>query len=132
MPDQRSGHLDVLVLEHEARRGQLVDWNQRRQRNPPFVGDARVDVGGIHLEEQARHLLERRRPPGVDARAQPRGPREPHQIAVVGRVIRVLVGQEDVAQGGQRNAGERELPGDAVAAVDHVGGAVDQDDLRGG
>ena len=127
MIDQRRGDLDVLVLQDDAALAQLVGVDQRRERHPAFVGDARVDVGRVHLEEQARHLLERRRTPGVDRRAQPGRPRQPDQVAVVRVVVGVMVRDEDVAQRRQRHAGEHQLPSDAVAAVDDVGHAVDDD-----
>ena len=132
MAHQCGGHLDVLVLEHEARRGQLVDVNQRRQRIRPSSA-MRVSMSAAFISKNRRVIFSSGGGPQVSTRvAQPRRPREPHQVAVVGRVIRVLVGQEDMAEGRQRNAGERELPRDSVAAVDHVGRAVDQDDLRRG
>jgi hypothetical protein len=45
-----------------------------------------------------RHPCERRRSPGVDARVQAGRPCELDEIAVVGGVIRMLVGDEDVTQ----------------------------------
>jgi hypothetical protein len=118
-----------VVLHHHAPFRELVDLDQRRQRDAPFVRAARLDVKGVHLEEEPGHPLERRGTPGVDARAQPGSPGEPDQVAVVGVVVRVVVGQEHVAQPVEGDTGQDELARDAVAAVDHVGRVVDQDDL---
>jgi hypothetical protein len=67
MVDERSSDLDVLVLHHWAALAQLMDVNERTERHPPLVGDARGDVVRVHLEEQLGHLLERRWPPRVDS-----------------------------------------------------------------
>src|SRR5882724_8094380 len=73
----RSGHFQVLVLHDWTCLDQLVYVNERDERAPALVGDARLDVGGIHLEEEPGHLLERRRPPRIHARAQPGRPCQP-------------------------------------------------------
>src|SRR6266478_4473103 len=127
----RSGHFQVLVLHDWTCLDQLVYVNERDERAPALVGDARLDVGGIHLEEEPGHLLERRRPPRVDARAQPGRPCQPDEIAVVGIVIRVVVRDENVSQVRQRNTGEHQLARDAIAAIDHVRTVVRDDDLSG-
>jgi hypothetical protein len=75
---------------------QLVNVHERGKGRPAFVCDAHVDVGRVHLEEQFRHPCERRRSPRVDTRLQSGRPCELDQIAVVGGVIRMLVGDEDV------------------------------------
>ena len=99
MIDERGRDLQVLVLQDQAAlasaRGR---WTSGHERHPALVGDAGLDVVGVHLEEEPRHLLERRRPPGVDPRPQARGPGQPDQVAVVGVVVRMVVGEEDVAQ----------------------------------
>ena len=69
----------------------------------------RVDVGGVHLEEQARHLLERRRSQVSTRSLQPGGPREPHQAAVVGGDPECWWVRK-TAQGSAVESGERELP----------------------
>ena len=77
----------------------------------------------------SRDLLERRRSPGVHARPQSGCPRQQDQVAVVGVVVRVMVGDEDVPQLLER-PGDHELPGNPVAAVDDVRRTVDDDHLR--
>jgi hypothetical protein len=117
-------------LHDRAAVAQLVDLNQRSEWWPSFVGDARPDVKRVHLEEQRRHLLERWWAPRVDTRPESARPREPDQVAVVRVVIGVMVGDEDVAQLRQGHAGQDQLPGDTVAAVDDVRCVVDEDHLR--
>jgi hypothetical protein len=47
---ERGRDLHVLVLHHGACLDQLVDMNQRSEGDAAFIGDARIDVGGIHFE----------------------------------------------------------------------------------
>ena len=63
-------------------------------------------------------------------RFQPARPRQEEEVAVIGVVVGMLVSHEDVAECGQRHPGAGELDGDAVAAVNDVGHAVDDDRLR--
>jgi hypothetical protein len=106
-----------------------MNVNQRLQRHTVLVGDSRSNVIRVHLEEQLRHLLQRRRSPRVDARAKTGSPGEQQQVAVVRVVVRVLMRHENVAQARQRNAGKHELTRDAVTAIDDVRGVVDDDHL---
>src|SRR5678815_2901278 len=86
-----SSDLDIVVFHDEAALAQLVDVNQWNERNSSLVSDARIDVVRVHLEEQLRHLRERRWAPSVYAGPKPRGPRERKQVSVVGIVIRVMM-----------------------------------------
>ena len=131
MIDECSGDLHVVVRHHDATIANLVWVNQRHERRPAFVCNPRIDIVGVHLEEQLRHLLERRWSPRVDSGVQAGGPRQPDQIAVVSVMVGMLMGQEDVPQRIEGHAGKGQLPGDAVAAVDDVRDAVDDDDLGG-
>src|SRR5207253_3966404 len=71
-------------------------------------------------------------PPRVDARAETCYPRQPDQVAVVGVVIRVVVRDEDMAQRRERHSGQGQLPGNAIAAIDHVRDVLADDHLRRG
>jgi hypothetical protein len=105
--------------------------DQRDQRHAPFVRDPGADVVGVGLEEQFRHARQRRRPPGVDALAEPRGPRQEQEIPVVGVVVRMMMGDENVPDVRQRHAGENQLARHAIAAVDDIGVVAEEDHLRG-
>ena len=100
-------------------------------RVPSVVCHPGVDVVHVHLEEQLRHLLERRWSPRVHPRRQASRPREPNQISVVGVVVRMLMRQEDMTQTGQRHTRECQLACDSVPAIDHVCDGVADDDLSG-
>ena len=71
---ERGGNLDVFVLHHRAALAQFVDVGQRNKRHSPLVGDTRGDVVRVHLEEQLGHLLQRWRPPCVEAGPQSGSP----------------------------------------------------------
>ena len=101
MIDERGGDRDVPVRRHRAALAKLVDVHERCKLCPAFSGDADVKAGRIHLEEELRHPCERRRSPGIDARVQTGRPREQDQVAVVGGVVRMLMGDEDMAQDGK-------------------------------
>jgi hypothetical protein len=96
MMHERRCHTNVFIVHNQTAVAQLVDMNQWNQRNPTVILDPSVDVVGVHFEEQLRHLRKRRWSPGIDARAEPRGPRQPNQIPLVRIVVGVLMGQEDV------------------------------------
>jgi hypothetical protein len=70
--------------------------NQRYEGDPALVGYTGIDVIRIHLKKELSHLLEWRRPPAIDARAQSRRPSQQQQIAVVCVVIRMMMRNEDV------------------------------------
>ena len=129
MIDERRRHLHIIVLHDETAGAELVRMNERRQRFAALIGDAGVDVEGVEIEEQLRHLRQRRRPPGVDTRLQSRGPRQQQQVAIVSVVIRVLVRYEDVTQAGGRHTGRHQLTRNAVSAVHDVRRAIDDDHL---
>lgn len=129
MIHQGRPHLHVLVLEDDAAVLELVNVDQGHERHSSFGRDSRVDVDRVHLEEELRHALERGRSPGINPGAQPGGPREPDQISVVRGVVRVLVGDEDMPESGERHVGEHELASDAVAAINDVRRPIRDDDL---
>lgn len=84
---QCGGHRHIFIPHHRATRPQLVGVNERHKRNAPFVANSHVDVVLVHVEEEARHLFERRGAPGIDARLQAGRPSEPNQVPVVGVVV---------------------------------------------
>src|SRR5262245_34967230 len=130
MPVDGGRHLHAIVLEDFAALRDLVRTHERRERRPALVGDARLDVERVGLEQQARHPLERRRAVRVHRR-EPRGPAEQPQRTVAGVVIRVLVRDEDRAELADRQLRERQLSRDAVPAVDEINAIADDDRLRG-
>ncbi len=132
MLDESAGHGHVVVFQDHAGFAQFVRTDQGHEGWPAFVRDAGIDVVGVHFEEQPGHAVERGRAPGIDVVLQAGGPGEKQQVAVIGIVVGVLVGEEDVTDGGEGQAGLRVLAGDAVAAIDDIGDVVDEDDLRGG
>ena len=97
-----------------------------------WVVDPGGDVEIIEREELPSHARERGRTPRVHRRAETRGPRQQQQVAVIGVVVGVVVGEEDVPEGRQRHAGADELPRHTVAAVHHVRRPARQDDLGRG
>lgn len=125
----RSCHPDAIVAEDFAGRRDLVRPDERRERCAALVRNPRLDVEGVRLEQQPRHLLERGRPVHVHGR-QPRRPSEQPQRSVPGVVVRMLMRDEDRAKLADRQLRERELPRDAVSAVDQVDAIVDDDGLR--
>ena len=127
--DERSSHSHLLVVHHCPTGRELVWVHERPERHSPFVRDADVDVVLVHLEKQTRHSREGRRPPGVDARVQPRGPCEPDEVPIVRVVVRVLMRDEHMAQRRQRDTGRRELTRDAISAIDDVRDAAADDHL---
>src|SRR6476660_6128866 len=98
MVDQSGGHLYIFVLHHQPALLEFMSMYEWTERRPSLVLDPRANVVAVHLEEQLRHPHERRRSPGVNPRREPRGPREPEQVAVVGVVVGMLVSDEDVSQ----------------------------------
>ena len=124
--------LAPLVRVHELREAGAVIADDNVKVTATLVITHRsYRPSPVHLEEQSGHALERRRSPRIDRRTQAGRPREPDEIAVVGSVIGMLVRDEDVAQRCQRHTRKGHLPGDAIAAVDHIGGAIADDHLRG-
>src|SRR5688572_18951314 len=105
--------------------------NKRRERRPALVRRPDVDVSAVHVEEQLRHVLERRRPPRVNARAQTSSPREQHEISIIRVMVRVVMRDKDMPQRGKRYSRKHKLSRDAVSAIDDIGNAVADDDLSG-
>ena len=129
MVDERGGDLDPLIRDDDARRRYLVRLNQRRQGDPPLVGDTGLDVEGVELEVETRHLRQGRRSVRAHVTPKPAGPGEQEKVPVVGIVIRVVMGDEDVGEVSEIDSGGDELPGNAIAAVNDVSAVVDEDDL---
>ena len=97
--DERRRDTTILVLHHEASTAQVVSVYQRPEWQASLVGRARLDIGRVHLEDLIGHARERWRAPTVHASLQPGSPREHDQISIVGVVIGVMVGDEDVSYG---------------------------------
>jgi hypothetical protein len=53
-----------------------MNMHERHERLATFIGDASIHVISIHFKEEARHSVERRGTPRVDARPEASGPRE--------------------------------------------------------
>jgi hypothetical protein len=77
------------------------------------------------------YLLERRRAEGADVERQALNPADDQQRAVFDVVVGVVVRDEDRLERVEGNAGSRVLIGDAHAAIEHIGRAVAQHDVRG-
>jgi hypothetical protein len=91
-------HFDVVVLQHDAARAELVRPQERARVDPPFVGNADVDVATVQRKELLRHRRQRRWPPGIHRRGEPGRPGGVEQVAVFQIVIGVVVRDEDVPQ----------------------------------
>lgn len=59
------------------------------------------------------------------------GPAKQQEWTVLDVVVRMMVGDEDGADGGEWDSGAGELGGDAEAAIDDVSRAVADEDMRG-
>ena len=94
-----------------------------------FVPLADRQIRRAHLEEQLGDPRQRRRSPRIHRRLERIPPRQQEEIAVVRVVIRVVMGDEDVAERAE-DTGRHHLPRDAVAAIDHIPAIADHDDLR--
>src|SRR5256886_1150449 len=104
----------VLVLHHQPALTHLVHVHQREKGHPTLVGDARLDVVGVHLEEESGDLGDGGWAPGIDARPQASRPGQEKQVAIVRIVIRVVMSHEDVTQAGQRHSCLGQANGHAV------------------
>jgi hypothetical protein len=102
---------------------------ERRERWVSFVRDMRIDIGSAHIQEQPRYPLEGRRSPRIDTCVHSRDPRQQHQVAVVRVVIRMMVCDENVPQGGDGHTSGGHLPSDSITAIHYIRDAVSDDYL---
>src|SRR4029453_1872541 len=91
--DQGRSHPGVLVAHDRSATIELVRMHERLQRRPPLVLDPRSDIVFVQLEEQLRHLYERRWSPGVNAGDKPGRPGQQDQVAVIG-IVGGMVGSD--------------------------------------
>jgi len=56
--DERGRDLDIVIGHHAAAVENLVNMHERREWHSALVRDSRLNIEGVHLEEQPRHLLE--------------------------------------------------------------------------
>jgi hypothetical protein len=85
----------------------------------------------VGAHEVVGHLPERRRAEGADVERQPLNPADDQQRSIFDVVVGVVMGDEDRLERVEGNAGSRVLVGDAHAAIEHIGRAVAQHDVRG-
>lgn len=131
MIHQRRGDGDLVVLQHRAGLVELVHMDQLLERRAAFFADARIDVDGIHLDERIHHPGDTGRAIEMHRCLQTAGPRQPDHVEQVGVVVGVVMGEKDIAQRRQANAGLGQLLCNAVAAVDQVGLPVDDQRIGG-
>lgn len=125
MVHQRGGHGDLIVCQHSARLVELVHMNACFERRPAFLTDACLDVDGIHLYKCIHHPGDAGWAVEMHCRVQATGPGQPHHVEQIGVVVRVVMGQEDIAQHRQADAGLGQLLRHAVAAIDEIRLPVD-------
>jgi hypothetical protein len=130
MIHQRRGDPDLGVLVEHAGCGDLMGPEQGSDWYPPLIAGAEFDVHRIQCQVLLGHPPEWRRTPAIDRRLEARGPGQQQEIAVVGVVVGMMMGHQHVAERSERYVGQGELPGHAVATVDHIGRVIDDDGLR--
>ncbi len=130
MLDQRAADLDRAVVHHRLRLVELghIDRPHRRMTD---VVEPDVDVGLQGLEIAVHDRLGRRRSVDAERPRETGVPREVGQRAELDVMVRMVVGDEDVADVLQLQATADELFARAVAAVDHVDPVADDDRVAG-
>jgi hypothetical protein len=128
--DQRGGDAHLLVGVDDARPGDLPRVDEPGEAGAALVTHPGVDVVPVGRHEVHQDLLQRGRPDHRHRRDEP-GPSEQEEGADIGVVVRMMVGDADRAQSREGHARPVQLPRDAVAAVDEVGGVIHQDHLGG-
>jgi hypothetical protein len=110
---------DVVAEEH------LFDWHRAAAVADPDLGIV-VEIGDGSLDQAGRAG----RPIDVDWRRALRAPLHGHEVAEPASVIVVAVGNEDGAEAAEVEFQLGETARRAIAGVDEIGRAVDDQEVR--
>jgi hypothetical protein len=123
-------HLDV-ARGHDRTLGVFVYLDELAQVGPALVDDAGVDVELVGIPKALRQRCHAGGSVGVDRRMQPARPRVVHEQPELGIVVGMVMGDEGVAQGGQRKFCLDQLEGRAIAGIDDVRDVIPNDQIGG-
>src|SRR5215472_13377856 len=121
--------LDVLVLEEGSRCRHFLHIGQRKWLHLEILRPE-IDCRFVGAEKILGQLLERRRSERMHRLRQALYPADEQKGAVLDVVIGVMVGDENRADGCERDACTGELVRDAEPAIDYIRGSVAHHHVR--